>query len=110
MVGQMLRDMGIRSLPAPAKGVKRYWDKDGRCLQASQGGAKTFYFVHGSHRRFLKLGRYPMISLSQARERVRSIVAKQTLGLEDDTSTHTAHDPIDLFTNTQCDVTNKPRP
>ena len=51
----MLTDLGIRTLPAPEKGVKRYWDKDGLCLQVSQGGTKTFYFVHGSDRQFLKL-------------------------------------------------------
>ena len=67
----MLTDLGIRTLAAPAKGVKRYWDKDGLCLQVSQGGTKTFYFVHGTDRQFLKIGRYPAISLSQARERVR---------------------------------------
>jgi hypothetical protein len=54
----MLTDLAIRTVPAPTKGVKRYWDKDGLCLQVSQGGAKTFYFVHGSDRKFLKLGRY----------------------------------------------------
>jgi integrase len=105
----MLTDLGIRTLPAPEKGVKRYWDKDGLCLQVSQGGAKTFYFVHGCDRKFLKLGRYPIISLSQARERVRSIAAKQTLGIQDDTSPVTVQEAIDRFTTTHCDVRNKPR-
>ena len=105
----MLTDLGIRTLPAPGKGVKRYWDKDGLCLQVSQGGSKTFYFVHGSDRQFLKLGRYPVISLSQARERVRSIVAKQTLGIEDETSKVTVQDAIDRYVATHCDVKNKPR-
>src|SRR5437016_5863654 len=105
----MLTDLTIRTLAVPAIGVKRYWDKDGLCLQVSQGGAKTFYFVHGSDRRFLKLGRYPMISLSQARERVRSIVAKQTLGIEDETSKVTVQDVIDRYATTHCDVKNKPR-
>ena len=73
----MLTDLGIRTLPPPAKGVKRYWDKDGLCLQVSQGGAKTFYFVHGDDRRFVKLGRYPRdLSLAQARENVKSIIAQ----------------------------------
>ena len=105
----MLTDLAIRTVPAPTKGVKRYWDKDGLCLQVSQGGAKTFYFVHGADRRFLKLGRYPVISLSQARERVRSIVAKQTLGIEDETSKVTVQDAIDRYATTHCDVKNKPR-
>ena len=89
--------------------MKRYWDKDGLCLQVSQGGTKTFYFVHGNDRQFLKLGRYPVMSLSHARERVRSIIAKQTLGIEDDTSKVTVHDAIDRYVTTHCDVKNKPR-
>lgn len=105
----MLTDLAIRTLPLPTKGVKRYWDKDGLCLQVSQGGAKTFYFVHGTGRRFLKLGRYPVISLAQARERVRSIIAKQTLGIEDDISKITVQDAIDRFLSMHCDVKNKPR-
>jgi len=106
---EMLTDLAIRTLPAPEKGVKRYWDKDGLCLQVSQGGAKTFYFVHGTERRFLKLGRYPVISLSQARERVRSIIAKQTLGIQDETSSVIVQDAIDRFLEKHCDQKNKPR-
>ena len=105
----MLTDLAIRTMALPPKGVKRYWDKDGLCLQVSQGGAKTFYFVHGTGRRFLKLGRYPVISLAQARERVRSIIAKQTLGIEDDTSKVTVQDAIDRYSSMHCDVKNKPR-
>lgn len=105
----MLTDLGIRTLAAPATGVKRYWDKDGLCLQVSQGGTKTFYFVHGTGRQFLKIGRYPVLSLSQARNRVRAIVAKRTLGIEDETSKHTVEDAIDRFCLTHCDVKNKPR-
>ena len=81
----MLTDLAIRSLPLPEKGVKRYWDKDGLCLQVSQGGTKTFYFVHGENQKYLKLGRYPEpLSLSQAREKVRAIIAKKTLGITED--------------------------
>jgi integrase len=105
----MLTDLGIRALAAPPKGVKRYRDKDGLCLQVSQGGTKTFYFVHGTDRQFLKIGRYPALSLSQARDRVRSIVAKQTLGIEDEISKHTVQDAMDRFCATHCDVRNKPR-
>ena len=106
----MLTDLAIRTLPLPAKGVKRYWDKDGLCLQVSQGGAKTFYFVQGAKRQFVKLGRYPRdLSLSQARERVRAIIAKQTLGIEDGTSPVTVQDAIDRFLEKHCNAHNKPR-
>src|SRR5436305_13978765 len=103
----MLTDMGIRALVAPPKGVRRYWDKDGLCLQVSQGGTKTFYFVHGTGREFLKIGRYPAISLSQARDRVRSINAKQTLGIEDEISKHTVQEAIDSFCTAHCDLKYK---
>jgi integrase len=106
----MLTDLAIRSLPNPAKGVKRYWDKDGLCLQVSQGGTKTFYFVHGEKRQFLKLGRYPKeLSLSDAREKVRKILAKKELGLEEETSPVTAQQAIDSFVEKHCDQKNKPR-
>lgn len=106
----MLTDLGIRTLPLPAKGVKRYWDKDGLCLQVSQGGAKTFYFVHGHDRQFVKLGRYPRdLSLAQAREKVKTIHARRTLGIEEDISLVTVREAIDRFVTTHCDVKNKPR-
>ena len=105
----MLSDMAIRSLSAPEKGVKRYWDRDGLCLQVSQGGSKTFYFVHGNDRQFKKLGRYPAVSLAQARERVRSIVAKKALGIEEEISNVTVQAAIDRYVATHCEVKNKPR-
>ena len=106
----MLTDLAIRNLPLPDKGVRRYWDKDGLCIQVSQGGAKTFYFVHGEKRQFVKLGRYPEpLSLSAARERVRKILAKRELGLEEETSPITVQQAIDSFLDKHCDQKNKPR-
>ena len=105
----MLTDLAIRSLPVPDKGVKRYWDKDGLCIQVSQGGTKTFYFVQGENRRFIKLGRYPQpLSLSDARERVRTIIAKKTLGLTDEAVDQKMQDAIDRYLSTYC-TANKPR-
>src|SRR5205085_4273625 len=76
----------------------------------SQGGTKTFYFVHGNDRRFVKLGRYPRdLSLAEAREKVRTIHARQTLGVEEETSSVTVQDAIDRFAANHCDVHNKPR-
>lgn len=77
---------------------------------SAQGGTKTFYLVHGDDRQFLKLGRYPRdLSLAQAREKVREIYARRTLGIRDDTSAVTVQDAIDRFVTTHCDVKNKPR-
>lgn len=105
----MLTDLTIRTLSSPDKGVKRHWDKDGLCVQVSQGGTKTFYLVHGTRRQFLKLGHYPTMSLSQARERVRTIIAKKTLGIADETTEHSVQDAIDRYLSTHCDIKNKPR-
>jgi hypothetical protein len=97
----VLTDLGIKLLPTPEKGVKRYWDKDGLCLQVSQGGTKTFYLVDGPKRTFLKLGRYPNeLSLAKAREKVEAIHAKRVLGVEDDTSTVRVQDAIERFVAT----------
>ncbi len=104
----MLTDLAIRTLLPPSKGVKRYWDRDGLCVQVSQGGTKTFYFVHGTERNFLMLGRYPILTLAEARTCVRKIIAKQTLGIEDETSKVIVQDAIDRFTATHCDLKNKP--
>jgi integrase len=110
----VLSDLFIRNVAAPEKGVKRYPDKDGLWLQVSQGGTKTFFFIHGPReaRQYLKIGRYgpyPLLSLAKAREKVRSIIAKRTLGIEDETSKVTVQDAIDRFTAKHCDVHNKPR-
>lgn len=106
----MLTDLAIRTLPAPEKGVRRYWDKDGLCLQVSQGGSKTFYFVHGDDRRFVKLGRYPReLTLAQAREKVRGIHARRALGIDEATARTTVGEVIDRFMVNHCDLRNKPR-
>lgn len=110
----MLSDLFIRSVAPPQKGVKRYADKDGLYLQISQGGTKTFYLLHGpeERRRYLKLGRYgapPNLSLAKAREQVRNIIAKRTLGIEDETAATTVRQAIDSFLEKHCDQKNKPR-
>jgi integrase len=110
----MLSDLFIRSVAPPQKGVKRYADKNGLYLQVSQGGTKTFYLLHGpaARRLYLKLGRYgppPNLSLAKAREQVRTIIAKKTLGIEDETSATTVQQAIDRFLAKHCDQKNKPR-
>jgi integrase len=107
----MLTDLAIKNLAAPEKGVKRYWDKDGLCLQVSQGGTKTFYFVDGPKRTFIKLGRYPReLSLAQARDQVDKILARRTLGIEEDLSSNTSvQQAIKSYLEKHCDPKNKPR-
>jgi hypothetical protein len=57
-----------------------------------------------------QLGRYPRdLSLAEAREKVRSIHARRTLGVEEETSSVMVQDAIDRYAANHCDVLNKPR-
>jgi len=60
-----------------------YWDtgQSGFGVRVSQGGSKTFVVVHGVERRRLTIGRYPTISLKQARDKAKELQAGLTLGL-----------------------------
>ncbi len=77
-----LTDLEIKNLKAPATGQKLYRDDTlaGFGCRVSQGGTKTFVLVHGYDRQFLTLGRYPIISLSEARTEAKRFLAERTLG------------------------------
>lgn len=64
-----LTDLQIKRLLAPEKGQKTYYDPGlpGFGVRVSQGGAKTFVVVYGKDRHRRSLGRYPDLSLSEAR-------------------------------------------
>ncbi|MFZ7093728.1 tyrosine-type recombinase/integrase [Primorskyibacter sp. 2E233] len=64
-----LTDLQIKRLKAPERGQKTYYDPGlpGFGVRVSQGGAKTFVVVYGKGRRRQSLGRYPDVSLSEAR-------------------------------------------
>jgi hypothetical protein len=61
-------DLAIRNLKAPEVGQSDYWDTKLAAFgcRVSQGGAKTF-IVRKANRR-IKLGRYPILSLQDARK------------------------------------------
>ena len=73
-------DTGLRSLKPPPKGTCDYWDKSLPCfgVRVSQGGTKTFVLNLDKVRR--KIGRFPILSLADAREAARRIMAERTLG------------------------------
>src|SRR5205809_5544697 len=77
----MLSDVAIRALPIPQKGQRYYWDEHGLCIRVSEGGSKTFYLVYGSDRKHIKLGRFPILSLKDARTKTRQILAEKQLGI-----------------------------
>lgn len=77
-----LTDTGICALLVKPKGQKTHWDDTlkGFGCRVSQGGAKSFVVQHGPERRLITIGRYPVISLADAREEAKRILAELTLG------------------------------
>jgi integrase len=75
-----LSDVGVRSLPIPEKGQVDYWDTKLSAFgcRVSQGGSKTFILnLHNSRR---TIGKFPVISLSDARTEAKKLLAEKTLG------------------------------
>src|SRR5712692_512019 len=76
-----LTDLSIRALPLPERGQKTHWDAlTGFGVRVSQGGAKTFILMHGRARTLTTIGRVGIITLAEARQRARELLAERTLG------------------------------
>jgi integrase len=106
---QALTDLTLRTLPAPAAGQVTYWDTlPGFGLRVSQGGTKTFVLVLGKRRQRKTIGRYPILSLSEARTEAKRLLARRTLRQVDPTAIPFA-DALDLFFEKHCDEHNKER-
>jgi integrase len=75
--------MTLQKLPIPARGQRFHSDDSlpGFAVRVSQGGAKTFLAIVGKERRFVTIGRYGIVTLSQARERAKNILAEHQLGI-----------------------------
>lgn len=77
-----LTDIAVRALKAPDQGQKVYADDSlpGFGVRVSQGGTKTFVVLHGPTRERITVGRFPILSLSEARTEAKRILAERTLG------------------------------
>jgi integrase len=77
-----LTDLSLRTLKAPERGQITYVDDTlpGFGVRVSREGVKSFVLVHGRSRTRVTLGRYPLLSLSQARGTAKKILAERTLG------------------------------
>ncbi|MEO1700936.1 MAG: integrase family protein [Pseudomonadota bacterium] len=64
---KLLTDIAIQRLPVPEKGQQVYYEPTGLGLRVSQGGTKSFVVQLGGERRRKTLGRYPQMSLKEAR-------------------------------------------
>ena len=84
----ILTDITVKTLPLPDRGQTTYWDEGmkGFGVRVSQGGTKSFVIVHGVNRQRETLGKYPVISLKQAREKAKKLMAQITLGMEQNRS------------------------
>ncbi len=104
-----LTDATIRSLAAPVRGQVTHTDDTlaGFGIRVSQGGAKSFVLVHGPRRDRVTLGRYPIISLSQARDKARVLLAEQTLGTA--SASKIKFDEAKQAFLTECRRKNRPR-
>jgi hypothetical protein len=76
-----LTDLTLRHLKPTATQVS-YWDKSlpNFGIRVSPGGAMTWILLLGSDRQRISIGRYPTISLAQARVEAKRILAERTLG------------------------------
>src|SRR5215468_8423240 len=69
-------DVWLRSLKAPAKGQRAFWDDKLACfgVRCSQGGTKTF--VLKLRNEFITLGRFGVLSLTEARTEAKRLLAE----------------------------------
>ena len=77
-------DRTIAALQPPTSGQRLHVDASlpGFGVRVSQGGAKTFVLTLGVERRKITIGRYPIVSLAQARDKAKTILAQRQLGLD----------------------------
>ncbi len=102
-----LTDIAIKQLPLPRRGQQSYYDDlSGFGVRISQGGARTFFVLLGSGKRHT-IGKYPVISLSEARTEAKRLLAERTLGKTRPTSLP-YEDGLKLFLSS-CQQRNKPR-
>jgi len=104
----LLTELRIKSLLLPPSGTETYWDTSTRGLgiRVSQGGAKTFIALIDSGRR-QAIGRYPILSLKDARTECLRILAEKTLGHI--RPMHTAFDDAKTQFLQACEERNRPR-
>ena len=80
MPKKILNDIVLRSLAPLSRGQFVAWDSklSGFGCRVSQGGTKTFILKHRNRR--ISIGRYPVLSLAEAREEAKRMLAEFMLG------------------------------
>lgn len=105
----LLTDVTVRNLQAPARGQQTHWDTspgfNGFGLRVSQGGTKTWLVMAGPRekRRRFTLGRYPAVSLADARTAARKLNAELLLGQRPFASTSVSFETaVESYLKTYC--------
>ena len=98
MTKLVLTDVGLRSIQPPQKGQRSYWDTRLPTfgIRVSQGGSKTF--IVNQRNTLVTIGRWPLISLAEARGEAKRLLAEKTLGKVRPQSI-TVSQAVDLFLN-----------
>lgn len=91
-----LTDITIKSLKRPAKGQLDYWCDQLPTfgVRVSQGGSRSFILKKENSRQ--AIGRWPLVSLQQARAEARRRLAQKTLGFKEPTQ-HSFDEALELY-------------
>ena len=105
-----LTDMAIKKLPSPSKGQVTHWDELApgfgvRCSVKS----KSFVVMYGEKRQLKTLGRYPKLSLSDARAQARRFVVQIEDGAFSPEEPSISFDAATARFLKDCEGRNKPR-
>ena len=97
-----ISDATIRSLKSTDKQVMYRDDTlPGFGVRVTPKGIRSFCLMHGSQRTITTIGRYPVISLAEARDAAKRILAQKTLGTYQPRTIRFS-DALDLFVETHC--------
>ncbi len=77
-----LTDIQVRNLKAPEKGAHVYYDDalKGFGVRVSQAGTKAFVLATGKNRDRVTIGRYPNVSLHDARKEAQRLIGERASG------------------------------
>lgn len=102
MPSKRLTEQGVRTVATPQKPNQlELWDTicPGLLFKVSYGGARTFFAVHyaGGKARMHKLGRFPILSLADARVAARKFLADPDAAFKQAASSETFEQVLDKF-------------
>ena len=105
-----LTDLRIKQMKVPETGQKTYFDEGlrGFGVRVSQGGSKSFVVMYGKRRQLKTLGRYPDLSLADARREAKRVQADANTVRLPTTTRISFAEARERFLR-DCDSRNKPR-